>query len=167
MGNILIKIQMGGVSTVPVDCAALTDAETIDATITSYIADGLVPEAEIMIYYGWYWWAMYIWHLNMWSYISKIEAIALCGVSNGVDDATFNEEWMNDTLYPTMMDYYDNVWFLTEYWWAAALLGWTGIILIIVNVIFMLDFQAYAMEYNNRLLGLSAGGDGEEEEEEE
>ena len=125
---------MGGVSTAAVNCADLTTADAIDGTITSYIKDGLQPENEIMIYYSWYWWAMYIWHLNVWSYVSNIEAVALCGVSNGVDDAVFNEEWMNNTLYPVMLGYSENVWFLTEYWWATAFLGWTGWILIIVNV---------------------------------
>ena len=96
-----------------------------------------------MLYYSWYWWAMYIWHLNVMSYVMNIESIALCGVSNGVDDAVFNQEWMDTSLYPTMMDYYDNVWYLTEIWWVTAFVGlfpYFGWVVLIINIIFMLDF---------------------------
>ena len=81
---------MGGISTATVECSALTSADIIDSTITSYIKDGLIPEADEMVYYGWYWFAMYIWNLNVMSYVTKIEAIALCGIANGVDDTKFN-----------------------------------------------------------------------------
>merc|ERR1712226_1153027 len=110
---------------------------------------------------------MYIWHMNVVSYMSAIEATVDCGITNGADDAVFNQEWSDEYFYPVMLKYMDNVWYMTEYWWAAALLGWTGIILIIVNVLFMLDFNAYAAEYNNRLLGIVPGEEGEGEEEEE
>jgi len=98
----------------------------------------------------------------------NIESIALCGVSNGVDDATFNEEWMSTSLYPVMTDYYDNVWYLTEIWYLTALIAifpYFSWVILIINIIFMLDFNSYAMEYNARLLG-AGGAEGEEGEEE-
>ena len=161
---------MGGVPTVAVNCADLTTADAIDGTIGSYINDGLIAENMNMLYYSWYWFAMYFWHLNVWSYISNIEAIALCGISNGVDDAVFNQEWMDTVFYPVMLDYSENIWYLSEYWWATSLIvifPYFGWVVLIINIIFMLDFNMYAMEYNARLLGDAGAVEGGEEGEEE
>jgi len=162
---------MGGVPTVAVNCADLTTADAIDGTIGSYINDGLIAENMNMLYYSWYWFAMYFWHLNVVSYLTAIEGVALCGVSNGVDDAVFNEDWMGETFYPVMQEYMDNVFYLSEFWWATSLIvifPYFGWVVLIINIIFMLDFNTYAMEYNSRLAGdAPAGEEGEGEEEEE
>merc|ERR1712083_842364 len=110
MGNFYLNYKninlMGGVSTAAVNCADFAEAEAVESTITSYIKDGLQPEAEIFIYYSWYWWAMYIWILNVQSYLMAIEAISLCDVSNGTGSA-FGEDWLGTTFYPTMQGYVD------------------------------------------------------------
>jgi len=134
---------MGGVPTVAVECSAFADAETIDSTITTYIVDGLIVENEEMVYYSWFWFGMYFWHLNMMSYIEKIEAIAQCGIANEVGSENFGEDWMGETFYPTMQLYIDNVWYLTEIWWVTAFIGffpYFGWVVLIINIIFMLDF---------------------------
>ena len=56
---------MGGISTRPVLCSAYMDAETIDRDIDEYIMAGVLPEADAMFYYSWYFWGMYIWGLDL------------------------------------------------------------------------------------------------------
>merc|ERR1712083_302127 len=82
MGNLFESktylIKMGGINTRPVDCASYADAAGVEADIDDYLLNGLIPEAEIMIYYSWYWWAMYVWNVNTQSFLMTMDAILNC-----------------------------------------------------------------------------------------
>ena len=80
---------MGGVDSKLVVCSDYRTSGAIDDTITAYIKFGLIPEADEMLGYGWFWFSIYIWNLNVLAYISKIESIAECGILNEVEDAKY------------------------------------------------------------------------------
>ena len=51
-----------------------------------------------------------------------------------------------------MLQYLDNIFYISDIWYIFALFGWTGPILLIVNIIMMLDFNEYAQAFNLALL---------------
>ena len=58
-----------------------------------------MSESEIFIYYAWFWWGMYIWNLNMQSYLTAIGNIIECGISNNVTNSMFlQKEYIDDVL---------------------------------------------------------------------
>merc|ERR1719473_1235119 len=107
---------MGGINTRPVDCASYADAAGVEADIDDYLLNGLIPEAEIMIYYSWYWWAMYVWNVNTQSFLMTMDAILNCGVSGGVD-SKYGQDWIDGTWTPQrarMQEIFD----ILDMWWA-------------------------------------------------
>jgi len=101
---------MGGTPIKPVSCADYTTAEAIDDTIFRYVDEGLIPEAEEMMAYSWFWFGLWIWDENVHSYMTAIEAVAECGISNGVEDATYNKEWLDTTFRDAEGGYCRNIW---------------------------------------------------------
>merc|ERR1712183_181193 len=81
-----------------------------------------------------------------------ITNISLCDTEMGAG-SDFGEDWFAGTWMPVMEDYNAYMGYLLEYWWAAAFFGWTGWVLVIVNVLFMLDFQGYQYVLIARALG--------------
>ena len=76
---------MGGIATKQVWCMNYKDdAFLIDKDIERYLDLGLKVEAAEMVYYSWFWWAMYIWNIHTQNYVNAIDSIMLCGISNDV-----------------------------------------------------------------------------------
>merc|ERR1712083_272941 len=173
------ELHMGGINTSAVECSAFTEADAIEGAIDTYIKDGLIPEGEIMIYYSWYWWAMYIWNLNTQSFLNTMQAILDCGVSGGVD-SKFGQDWIDGTWTPQrarMQEIFD----ILDMWWAPwimilfqlpwpplfGLFSWAGSVgYLVCSILFMLDYQQIALGVYATWAGDGAGEEGGEEEEE-
>jgi len=94
---------MGGISPRAVDCAEFSVADAIDTDFENYIINGLVPEAEIMIYYSWYWWAMYVWNVNTQLYFTTMQGILECAATNEIEDSKYgNTDYMEGTWQPAV-----------------------------------------------------------------
>jgi len=165
---------MGGINTSAVDCSAFADSDSIEAGIENYIVNGLLPEGEIMIYYGWWAFGQYIWNLNTQSFINTMQAIIDCDVANEVGSkygADFNDgQWA--AFRAVMQEMFD----VLDLWWHPALVIATmlpfppffhvftacaNLAWLVANVLLGLDRQAIAMAEYAALLGPPA----EEEEE--
>merc|ERR1712032_195651 len=169
MGNLFIKYkQMGGVPVKPVDCTTYSDGEVVDADLYDYIKNGLIPEAEIMIYYGWHSFGQYIWYLNTSSYFNTMQMILDCSVQEGVDSQYANEDWMTNMWGVAFLDYFVPEGEILGLWWHPAIViatmlpyppffaWWTwlaNIVWIIVNVIMGLDRQDISINYYMQWIG--------------
>ena len=92
---------MGGIPTRELNCLEFEVADAVDIDIDNYIMYGLMVEADEMIYFSWYWWAMYIWNLNTQAYINLIQDILDCGMTNNVEGSKYaNEDWINNVWLP-------------------------------------------------------------------
>jgi len=137
---------MGGVPTKDVVCSDYADAATIDAEVENYILNGLIPEVEEMITYGWAWWALYIWNLNTQNYTDKITMIIECGISGNIEDSVYgNSDWMENTWAPgmvVMQEIYDilNIFWFPVIVWSASYTGIGFIAYTIASVIMMLEW---------------------------
>ena len=63
---------MGGIPVKPVVCTDYVDVDTINNDIDAYFTEGLFPEAEEMLMYGWLWSGMFFWSANISAYITTI-----------------------------------------------------------------------------------------------
>jgi len=166
---------MGGINTSAVECSAFADSDAINGAMKDYLVNGLIPEGEIMIYYGWWAFGQYVWNLNTQSFINTMQAIIDCGISEGVD-SDFGQDFV-DTKWTPFREAMQVEFDLMDLWWHPALViatmlpfppffgAFTGIAnlaWLVANVLLGLDRQALAMGWYAQLLG-----EGPEEEEEE
>merc|ERR1712216_302049 len=119
MGNLILfqnNTQMGGVATVPVDCANFTTAEAIDGTFEDYMNNGVLVEAEGMMAYGWTGAGLWVYGQNLWSYVGKMDAMLTCGLSANVDGSKYaTEEFVKGQWATTMTALTDNVFAWTDW----------------------------------------------------
>merc|ERR1712166_1374374 len=78
----------------------------------------MYAETEIMIYYSWYYWLMWVWNLNMHAYFDYVTAIIACGISNGVDSKYSNQDWVDTTLNVVIAENFAPIWEWVDLIWA-------------------------------------------------
>ena len=159
---------MGGINTSAVTCSAFESAADIDAEFENYIVNGLIPEAEVMIFYSWWWWAMYVWNLNTQSFFTTMGALLNCAKVNDMTDGKYaNQDFIDGTwkdAVETMGAVFQN---LDDWWVPYMVIGfqvpwpplflvftWAGTVgYLIANIITMFSNQATALEVYAALLG--------------
>ena len=94
---------MGGIPTKEVKCSMYDSAENVDKDFEMYINEGILVDGEYMYFYSWHSFWMYVYNLNIQSYINTMGAILDCGLSNSVEGSKYANA-----------DYYEKVWKVTR-----------------------------------------------------
>ena len=119
-----------GVPTQAVDCSAWTDGDAITAEVDNILQNGMYAETEIMIYYSWYYWLMWVWNLNMHAYFDYVTALAQCNETNGAG-SDYGQSWLDETMAPVIAETFQPIWDIVDLFWAPY--------------IAMIPFAAYAI----------------------
>ena len=107
-----------GVPTQAVECSAWTDSAVIEAEIDNILQNGMMAETEIMIYYSWYYWLMWVWNLNMHAYFDYISGIIACDIENGAGSKYGDQAWVDETMTPVIAEVFQPIWDIVDLFWA-------------------------------------------------
>ena len=138
---------MGGIATRPVVCSAYTSADAVDTDIENYILNGVLPEAEYMLYYSWWFWAMFIWNLDLFNYVTVITEIMDCSIANGVEGTRYGTSEFYDANWKPILALTAEIFATLDFWWfpivywAISLTGLGELIMFILNFVFMFQFS--------------------------
>ena len=159
---------MGGIATRPVVCSAYTSADAVDTDIENYIMNGVLPEAEYMLYYSWWFWAMYIWNLDLFNYVTAITEIMDCSIANGVEGTRYGNSEFYDAHWKPILALTADIFGTLDFWWFplvywfVSLTGLGELIMFILNFVYMFQFSESITLVFTSMYDAANKGNGEE-----
>ena len=145
---------MGGIPIKPFTCRDYTTAASIDKDFETYVMAGLMLEAEEMTKYSWFSFLMYLWNVDTQEYMTTLETVLDCGMTNKVVGSKFaNEEYMKGT-FDVVKRKYEEIYEILDLWWHPMMVLFFAIIplgdlgYLIASIVMMFDYQEVANGLN-------------------